>query len=891
MRIHRLVLRDFRGVEHADVTFDATGVTVVQGPNEVGKSSLADAVDMLLEDLDSSGRARVKAAQPVGRDVGPSVEMEFESGPYRMIYTKQWVKGARTELRVTGPSAEQLTGREAHERVDAILTETLDVPLFQALRYQQGVPLGQADLGSSASLATALDVAATGGAPVTADDTGTLLDAIARERGEWSTAGGSPNKARTDLRAAAADARAQADEATARLAALEARVDHHRRLEREIAASAEAEPGMRDTVAALESARAALTAQEVAVRELDRTAQLAEGAAREAHAARAAREVLVAAVDSGEAALAELARQSEDADEALARATDARSRAAEALVRAGDVRAEADAALAIAVADAQHLREVLELEMFRERRDRAAAADAVIDEAAAFLESCALTDDLMQRIEDAAVEDAVSRGRLQAAGGRLVVRAESALPVETPDGSRALAPGEEIAVDLPPGAAVVVPGVVRVALAQGSGAEAAAESARRAADALAALLGEAGVPEQPVDAARALDRRRRDDEARMESARIARAEALRDLTADELADKITRATERVGAYTRRADATTPGPLTPEEAAAARTRAEGAQADALRAEDAVRLAHAAAERDVAALQGAQKERGGRALATAERLDHDRAALAEARALADDAVLTRRADEATAAAEGARARHAAEQALLAHADPESLDVRLENARDAVDRLVRERNDAALRAERLLGEISQQGDEGLADLAVRAGDAAADMEEDLARAERRADAAELLYDVMARHRDAARRAFVAPFRDEVERLARLVFGPGTGVEVDHATLQVVSRTRDGVTVPYEALSGGAREQLSVIGRLAAAILVAPAGDGDMGGAPVIIDDALGYSDSGRLEGIAAALSSAGRRCQVIVLTCVPERYAGIGSATTVPLGDLEP
>ena len=320
----------------------------------------------------------------------------------------------------------------------------------------------------------------------------------------------------------------------------------------------------------------------------------------------------------------------------------------------------------------------------------------------------------------------------------------------------------------------------------------------------------------------------------------------------------------------------------------RRRAEIAEADAVRAEDAARLAHAAAERDVTTLQGAQTERGGREAATAERLDDDRAALAAARALVDDAALTRRADDAAAAAGDARARHAAEQAVLADADPESLDVRLENARDAVDRLVRDRNDAALRAERMLGEISQQGDEGLADVAARAADLAAGMEDDLARVERRAAAADLLYDVMCRHRDAARRAFVAPFRDEVERLSRLVFGSGTSVDIDHATLQVVSRTRDGVTVPYEALSGGAREQLSVIGRLAAASLVAPAGEGDAGGAPVIIDDALGYSDSGRLEGIGAALSSAGRRCQVIVLTCVPDRYAGIGSATTVPLGD---
>jgi uncharacterized protein YhaN len=50
------------------------------------------------------------------------------------------------------------------------------------------------------------------------------------------------------------------------------------------------------------------------------------------------------------------------------------------------------------------------------------------------------------------------------------------------------------------------------------------------------------------------------------------------------------------------------------------------------------------------------------------------------------------------------------------------------------------------------------------------------------------------------------------------------------------------------------------------------------------VIIDDALGYSDPTRLEGIGAALARAGEGAQVIVLTCMPDRYAGIGSATVV-------
>ncbi|MFM8828203.1 MAG: AAA family ATPase, partial [Actinomycetota bacterium] len=80
MRILRVSLRDFRGVAAADVEFAPEGVTIVEGPNEAGKSTLADAIDMLLADPSSSSRARVKAAQPSGRDVGPWAEMEFETG-------------------------------------------------------------------------------------------------------------------------------------------------------------------------------------------------------------------------------------------------------------------------------------------------------------------------------------------------------------------------------------------------------------------------------------------------------------------------------------------------------------------------------------------------------------------------------------------------------------------------------------------------------------------------------------------------------------------------------------------------------------------------------------------------------------------------------------------
>ena len=71
-------------------------------------------------------------------------------------------------------------------------------------------------------------------------------------------------------------------------------------------------------------------------------------------------------------------------------------------------------------------------------------------------------------------------------------------------------------------------------------------------------------------------------------------------------------------------------------------------------------------------------------------------------------------------------------------------------------------------------------------------------------------------------------------------------------------------------------------MLARLACAMIVSPAAE-DVG-APVIIDDALGYTDHERLESMALAFSAAREGCQVIVLTCVPERYGRIGSARVV-------
>ena len=56
--------------------------------------------------------------------------------------------------------------------------------------------------------------------------------------------------------------------------------------------------------------------------------------------------------------------------------------------------------------------------------------------------------------------------------------------------------------------------------------------------------------------------------------------------------------------------------------------------------------------------------------------------------------------------------------------------------------------------------------------------------------------------------------------------------------------------------------------------------------GGTPLILDDALGYTDPERLKLMGAVLAVAAKECQLVIFTCVPERYAFIGEAAVVPL-----
>ena len=71
MKIHWIHLKNFRGVEDRRIDFADTGVMVVEGANEAGKSSMIEALFLLLDTPDSSAKSDVRSVRPVTRARAP----------------------------------------------------------------------------------------------------------------------------------------------------------------------------------------------------------------------------------------------------------------------------------------------------------------------------------------------------------------------------------------------------------------------------------------------------------------------------------------------------------------------------------------------------------------------------------------------------------------------------------------------------------------------------------------------------------------------------------------------------------------------------------------------------------------------------------------------------
>lgn len=881
MRVHRITLRNFAGVDYAQVVFDTGGVTVIEGDNEAGKTTIVTALDLLLDRKvrDRSDKQEVKAIRPVHHDADPEVEAEISTGPYRFVFSKRWGRtNSRnaTALDVTAPDREQLTGDEAHDRAFEILDETLDASLLRALQVHQGTELLLPTFEET-ELGAALDAAA--GTVASEDRHGDLWTAIEAEYSEYWTPTG---REKSTL----AESRRQLEEAESEVASLEERLrriesdaetaarlaDDEPRLAEAIVESAEARDDCRRQVEAAESLEGDLEARQ---RELDDADRDHERALEDQRR----RVELVDELRGQEDHLAELNGQAGQSAPALAAAQRRSEDAEHAWSAARGHFGEVQQASELADRDREHLRQIIEAGQFSERHQRLLAAQEQLDAADAVIDEINLEDEDVTRIEAAERALIQAQAAAQAGSATVTVTALNDASLSVDGAPLQLGQGDEQVLYVADSVEIGIPDMLRLTVAAGAEARQLATGVSEATAELRRLCTQVGVSD--LTEARTARRRRIDAERERREAHQAITRDRADLTVDEIAKRADRLAARVAAYEIERVADTP--LPPDEKTATRA--------ALDLQDELRERRSEFEAADGARRSAQEalnteEKDNAVLAAtieaAERATADaRQRLETARTQTSDDELDQRVASTGAAARAARTARNSAQSSLDAADIESLRRRLSNAEGVVERAEGQLAENRVQRRDLLVRLELRGEHGLESQLWLARDKRGRCAAEHRSLNASAAAAKLLRDVFERHRTEAQQRYRAPFKQHIEQFGKIVYGNSFSVDVGD-DLGIERRTLDGATLDVGQLSTGAREQLGIIARLACAAIVSP----DGGGAPVILDDALGWSDPSRLQRMGAAINAAGGDCQVIILTCTPGRYAHVGTATVVRL-----
>lgn len=990
MKLHSLGLRDFRGVADRTVDLPESGTTVIVGDNEVGKSSLIEALVLLFDLPDDSGALRVRAVQPVGRDVGPEVFADVTLGESRLEYRKRWLRSKATELVVTTAGGRTpYTGREAHDEASRLFAEHVDPVLWQTLMVGQGNALVLPAPADAEPLIAAVETES--GKPLDGASM-PLVAAVEQEYRRYWTKGGRPTGDFARAGAALAKAEAGVDAAGEQMAAVEADVRQAERLTDELADLRKRLDDHAAQVAALEvearQAETLLVRRDAAAGKADLMRVRLENRTR----IRTERDRLLADLERWASEVADLTALRNEADDRVKETLAEVHRAQALLTAATEEREGCQDAVEHAAAVLTRIADKAELVRLTARQAELESVRSRIASARAVVDGIAVDGKLVAALEAAHAASVEARAALAAGAPQITVRRVGEAAVSLSDGTE-LASGETIDRIVDGEFRVAVPGQLEMSVRAGGEVAALRAAVDEAARHEEDLLTRSGA----TDLAEARDLFRQRDTAMAELAEARRTEQTLTAGGDpasQIATLTTRLTTaeptslRPGATT---PATTgPAPVRPRANTSATTgpAAAGSRVDAsdTGGPAAVRSrvdASAAAERIDASVAGREDAqlgrkaggRGGRraddragdelyvglfeglgddgaaepavrevadslawaidaegndltaaqdvldrarsAVAAVERvladaefataqarkaadeardvaqqvatryeLAADRLsvvtdALAAARGIASDEQVLVDEDAATAEVEAVLVELTAIQAEVDESGADHLAGRLADARDLSNRLTDDHDQLRDNLRLAEGRLEQSGRDGIATRLD-----AAEFELERVRSEhdrlcRRADAARRVQETLSRHRAAAQSRYAAPLRGRIEELGRSVYGPSFQVALDD-DLTVAERELNGVRLGVDALSTGAREQLAIITRLAIADLVSKG----PGSVPAIIDDALGWSDKTRLREMGTLLGRAGERGQVIVLTCLPERYQDIPNATTIHL-----
>lgn len=869
MKLKRLKLENWRGVGFRELEFDE-GVTLVEGPNETGKSSLVEALLALIRYKSSSAARDVKAVQPVGEDVGSTVEAEIESGDYRFIYSKTYNREKGTTLRILAPRTEQLTGDEAHGRVEQILNDTVDLGLWEALLVDQGEKIAPVDIKDSAGLSKALDEAA--GAALVGEDDTDLFDAVRDEYEKYFTPRAGKAKFESDMKAVDA-ARADVKAAGLALRDVEHNAIEQQRLASDVRLREQQLPGLKASAERYERQWRDIDAVRSEVKLREQELEAAGNTVAAAQRALEEREALVRAIRDAEQTIAGEEATLEPGRSAI---ESIRSTVAQAGGRLRDLKASrtgAREAMSTAQADVRHLRQRQQLDGLVKTLRTLESNSAELERSAAIVAAISIDEKGLRAVRESENELRVLESQRDIAATTVVIEAEQDQEIGIGDDTQTVPAAESVERQVTSPTTIRIPGVVRILVEP---PVATSDLEARVADARSALRDlckQYDVADAEDAAARLV--RKQTASAALDEARRREQVLLDGRSAAELEEQQKKLSSDLAAYREVRSSKETVPASVEEAEGNYSRAQSAldgiekdiQAEELRV-DGLEQRLSSAVADTEALES-------RLIGERARLEEKRERLARAREAADDAELASALEEARLTQSRSKELAHAARAKLDALQPDRIRALFENANASYGRAESELASAKTELAILEDRLEQSQANGRFEALEQA-------ERDLVKAEsayasvrRRADAAERLFTTLSRHRDGARKAYVRPLREAIERLGKIVFGHDFEIALNE-DWTIETRTLDGKTLGYESLSVGAREQLGILTRLAAAQIVSA-----HGGVPLIIDDALGFSDPARLETMGAAIAEAGKHSQVVILTCAPGRFSSVGTA----------
>lgn len=860
------------------------GLNVVVGPNEMGKSTLLDALRAALFEKYSSKAQAITALQNDRNQAAPVVELAFEvdDGIYRI--RKRFVKKAYAHLFC--PDGRKLEGDEAEVTLRDLLgfdepgktgakPETLG--MWNVLWVQQGQSFGALDLPESArsNLHSALESEV--GEILGGKRGRALPDAIDKQLSELVTSTGRPRGNYKDLIDEVETLRSDLEALQSRrsdlsktLEDLDAAQDTLTRLssaeqDQKTKEDLDAARTRHGELAKLESSiAAAATEVELRKRDLEQAEQalvdrraLREQIKSDAEAVKAAKEKL----DEVRTTDQELRKQVEDLRK--------KAKEAEENVTQAD-KAESQARHVLTTVQRQNrIREL------QKRYEKAQAAEnkqrAAQQSAAAIL----VNDENIEIIRDAAKKLETARARLSAAATLVAFD----MPTDRISKIRidGAALGEnQSSVEAIEGTTITVPDYGSISVQPAiKDRDKLIEQQREATEALNAALEESGAT--TADAAEdQLAKRgkllREAELARQEAALHAPASDDYDAGAEPLADRIAalktileRELIELGVENL------PSEKEAELAVAS------AQENGQEARDTLKTARAAVatpEREMVRIQTELGSGNTRYDDGKERLEKLRKRLSEAEGQdSDDSLDAGVSDARKALTDQEKAVSDLEDLRAGETLPQ-LEARISRLETALQERRDKRSDLKETVAGLRSHIEALEGAGL-DEAIHRKKREVELANDRrGRAEREVALLTLLLSTLRSAETDAKERYLSPVLKRVRPYLQLLF-PGAEIAIDE-NLHIVGVVRENdYEESFEHLSMGTQEQIAVLVRLAFAEMLVEQGYP----ATVVLDDALVFSDDRRMGRMFDILNMVGQQVQIIVLTCREQLFEGIG------------